>query len=283
MLDSTLESLNFFLTNRVPRALFTRVMGRLSRIENPLFTRMGIAVWQFFDPLNFDEAETMEYRSLQECFTRRLKHGVRPIDFDPAHLVSPCDAVVGAFGAVQNGLLYQIKGAPYGLDELMPAKRQRERFWQGKYITLRLKSSMYHRFHAPCDGRVTGVTYISGDTWNVNPPTLRRIDKLFCKNERAVIEMEVGPDREQIALVPVAAILVASMQLNVLQDTLGLNYQGPEYVDCDTCYRKGDELGYFKQGSTIILFVPEQYEFVAGLQTDEQIKMGQPIMTRPTH
>ena len=164
---------------------------------------------------------------MHDCFTRELKDGARPIDADPAVLVSPCDAIVGACGRIDGTELLQIKGFPYSLPDLLGAPQLVERYTDGTYVTLRLTSSMYHRFHAPHDCRVERVTYISGDTWNVNPIALRRIEKLFCKNERAVIQTRLAVSGDVVTLVPVAAILVASIRLNFLRGTLDLRYRGP--------------------------------------------------------
>ena len=276
------EMLNFLLTNRVPRALLTRIMGRISNIESPMFTRLGIALWQRFDKLDFAEAEADSFSSLQQCFTRKLKPGTRPVDVRHDVLVSPCDAIIGAHGTVENGKLFQIKDAPYRLADLIPRGMLQDRFTHGRYVTLRLKSSMYHRFHAPCDCRVQEIAYISGDTWNVNPPALRRVENLFCKNERAVICLETGFEHESLVMVPVAAILVASMQLHALDQTLDLNHDGPNYLKCDASYNKGDEMGFFKQGSTIILFTTENFKFSEKVKLGNQIRMGQPLLTRVT-
>ena len=99
---------------------------------------------------------------------------------------------------------------------------------------------MYHRFHAPHDCRVEQVTYISGDTWNVNPIALKRVEKLFCKNERAVIADAARRDRRTlVTLVPVAAILVASIRLHFLDVLLHLRYRGPNVIACDAHVRQG--------------------------------------------
>src|SRR5215813_14787054 len=94
------EDLNFLLTNRIPRRLVTRFMGWFSRIEQPLVRDLSIGVWRFFSDLDLSEAKTTQFRSMHDCFTRELKDGARPIDGDPAVLVSPCDAIVGACGTV---------------------------------------------------------------------------------------------------------------------------------------------------------------------------------------
>ena len=130
---------------------------------------------------------------MHDCFTRELKAGARPIDQRPEIMVSPCDAIVGACGAIAGTRLYQAKGFPYTLDDLLCDRDLVETYRNGRYVTLRLTAGMYHRFHAPHDCHVDRVTYVSGDTWNVNPIALKRIERLFCKNERAVIRTTLRP------------------------------------------------------------------------------------------
>ncbi|MEZ5501603.1 MAG: archaetidylserine decarboxylase [Halioglobus sp.] len=274
------EQLNFLLTNRIPRRLATQVMGWLSSVESPRLTRLMVRIWQWFaDDLDLDEAREREFRSLQDCFTRQLREGARPIAVDPDIVVSPCDAIVGMFGDIQGTTAFQAKGFPYDLQDLIPDSGLRDTYRNGRYVTLRLKSSMYHRFHAPLDCRISEVTYISGDTWNVNPIALKRIEKLYCRNERAVIQLDTGRPGSPICLVPVAAILVASIRLHFLDTLLSMHYRGPRTVQCNASFSKGDELGYFQHGSTIILFATPDYAFCQGLRTGERVQMGQPLLS----
>ncbi|MEA2829550.1 MAG: phosphatidylserine decarboxylase, partial [Bradyrhizobium sp.] len=213
------EDLNFLLTNRVPRAALTRFMGWFSKIEHPMIRDLSIACWRLFSDLDLSEARKTSFKSLHDCFTRELKPGSRPTDPDPSILVSPSDGIIGAFGAIAETELFQIKGAPYSLLDLLGDPELVEAHRNGRFLTLRLTSSMYHRFHAPQDCRIEQVDFIHGDTWNVNPIALKRVEKLFCKNERAVIQtrLETG---EALTLVPVAAILVASIRLHFLDVVL---------------------------------------------------------------
>ena len=197
------EDINFLLSNRIPRRLVTRFMGWWSRIEHPWVCRGSIALWRLFSDLDLSEAKSTDFKSLHDCFTRELKAGARPIDTDPAHLISPCDGLVGACGPIARGTMLQAKGFPYSLTELLTDADWAQRYEGGQYVTLRLTSSMYHRFHAPADCRVEQVNYISGDTWNVNPIALKRVPRLFCKNERAVIRCRIASGAP-LTLVPVA-------------------------------------------------------------------------------
>ncbi len=277
------EDLNFLLTNRVPRHALTRFMGWFSRIQSPLLTRWSIRIWRLFTDLDLSDAKQQRFNSLQACFTRELEPGARTVDQDPAVLASPCDAIVGACGVVDQGLVLQAKGFPYRMSELFGRADRCLPFQDGTYVTLRLTSSMYHRFHAPHDGTVEHVSYISGDTWNVNPIALKRVERLFCRNERAVIRLRLEdgtPLGTPMALVPVAAILVASIRLHFLNVLLHIRYGGPTDMPCNTNVSKGQELGWFEHGSTIIVFVPPGFALAPGIASGAEIRMGQALLRR---
>jgi phosphatidylserine decarboxylase len=274
------EDLNFLLTNRIPRAALTRFMGWFSKIENPFVRDASIACWRLFSDLDLSEAKKTEFRSLHDCFTRELRPGLRPVDSDPSVVVSPSDGIVGAHGRIQDTELFQIKGAPYSLLDLLGDPDLVERHRNGRFLTLRLTSSMYHRFHAPYDGRIERVTFVHGDVWNVNPIALKRVERLFCKNERAVIETRL-PTGEALTLVPVAAILVASIRLHFLDLTLNAQSRGPSVFPCDADVRKGDELGWFEHGSTIIVLAPDNFEFAADVMEGARVKAGEALLRKP--
>ncbi|NCT85572.1 MAG: phosphatidylserine decarboxylase [Comamonadaceae bacterium] len=271
------EDLNFLLTNRVPRIALTKAMGRFSRIESRWLTRLSIAVWRLFTPLDLSEARQQQFRSLKDCFTRELKPGARPFDARPDVLCSPSDGIVGACGLVQQGQVYQAKGFPYSTAELFGPTQDASVFEGGRFVTLRLTSAMYHRFHAPANGTVEHVTYLSGDTWNVNPVALKRVERLFCRNERAVLRMTLASGHA-IALVPVAAILVASIRLHFLDVLLHLGRRGAHEMPCSAPHRKGQEMGWFEHGSTLIVFVPRGFELAEGIATGVQIRAGQALL-----
>jgi phosphatidylserine decarboxylase len=274
------EDINFLLTNRIPRRLATRWMGWFSKLENPLVARASIAIWRQFADLDLSDARQQSFKSLHACFTRALKPGARPVDADPEVLTSPCDAIVGACGTVAGTELLQAKGFPYTLHDLLADPALAEAYRGGTYVTLRLTSSMYHRFHAPHDGTVERVTYISGDTWNVNPIALKRVERLFCKNERAVIRTRLG-NGHLVTLVPVAAILVASIRLHFLDVVMNMNYRGAAAIDCDAAFTKGDELGWFEHGSTIIVFAPPGFQLCSEVREGAPIRMGRALMRLP--
>jgi len=275
------EDVNFLLTNRIPRRTLTRFVGWLSRIEQPLVVRSCLALWRLFTDLDLSEARHTQFRSLHDCFTRELKPGARPVDPDPTCIVSPSDGIVGSLGEVRDGLVLQAKGFPYPLADLVGSRELAARFSGGSYVTLRLTSAMYHRFHAPCDCLIERVTYFSGDTWNVNPIALERIARLFCKNERAVLACRTEPGGIPLLIVPVAAILVASIRLHFLDVLLHLKYRGPNVIPCAARLAKGEEMGWFEHGSTIIVLAPRGVRLAPQLTSGERIRMGQPLFMLP--
>jgi phosphatidylserine decarboxylase len=185
---------------------------------------------------------------------------------------------VGAGGLVRQGMALQAKGFEYPLLDLLRDEAACRYYEGGQYLTLRLTSSMYHRFHAPADCRVEQVVYISGDTWNVNPIALKRVEQLFCKNERAVLRCRLDSSGAMLTLVPVAAILVASIRLKFLDVLLHLKYSGPNLIACNAAVRRGEEMGWFEHGSTIIVFAPPGTLLAPGIAEGTRLAMGQAIM-----
>jgi phosphatidylserine decarboxylase len=275
------DELNFLLTNRIPRRLLTRFMGWFSRIEQPLVRDVSLAVWGFFADLDLSEAKQTRFRSMHDCFTRVLKEGARSVEMDPSVVVSPCDAIVGAAGVVRDGQVLQVKGFAYALDDLLGDADHAESFRNGCYVTLRLTSSMYHRFHAPHDCRVESVAHFPGDVWNVNPVTLKRVAGLFCKNERAVIRTRLSRGGHALTLVPVAAILVAGIRLRFLDLPLRSADRSRRMFPCDASLRKGEEMGWFEHGSTIIVFAPEGFQCCDGVTEGTTIRAGQALLRMP--
>lgn len=275
------EDLNFLLTNRIPRRLVTRFMGWFSKVEQPWVRDVSLGVWRLFAELELEDAATTEFKSLHDCFIRGLRPGARPIAPDHDVLVSPCDGIVGASGQIEGEQLIQAKGFPYTLHDLLADEALVRHYRDGCYVTIRLTSSMYHRFHAPHDCRVERVTYISGDTWNTNPIALARVEKLFCKNERAVVRTTLAATGHAITIVPVAAILIASIRLHFLDVLLHLQHKGPNDIACSAQFEKGQEMGWFQHGSTIIVFAPRGFSLCDGVRQGGRIRMGEPLLRLP--
>src|SRR5262245_39104293 len=272
------DGLNFALTNRIPRRLATRLMGWFSKIERPVIRDISIAIWRFFCDVDLSDAKKAKFVSLHDCFIRELRDARRRPDQDPNTLVSPCDAIVGTCGAIAGTVLMQVKGSGYELEELLLDRKLADFYRAGCYVTLRLTAGMYHRFHAPHDCLVEQITHIWGDAWNVNPVALRRVARLYCKNERVVMGTRLQAANHRVTLVPVPAILVAGFRLRfwaLIRDPR--RYSSPP-IQCRLVFRKGQEMGWFEHGSTIIVLAPEGFVVSANVHSGARIRMGEALM-----
>ena len=274
------EDLNFLLTNRLPRRLATRAMGAVSRIEQPLVRDVSIALWRLFCDVDLSDAKETRFPSLHAAFVRELRPGARALDPDPAVLVSPSDAILGAHGTVTAGQVLQVKGSPYRLADLVQDDGLARSHEGCAYATLRLTAGMYHRFHAPAALRVESVRHLWGDTWNVNPIALKRVEALFTRNERGVIRARL-PDGAAMTLVPVAAILVAGLKLGFLPEGRDLRATGGRTLPCAATLVKGAEMGWFEHGSTIVVLAPPGYTLDPALHDGMRLRMGQALLRAP--
>ena len=270
---------NFLITNIIPRRFASHWVGRISRSENRFVCGVSLWLWRRFADLDLADADRTQFRSMHACFTRRLKPGARPIDPDPAVIVSPCDAILGAHGTVSGGMALQVKGMAYALCDLLGEADHAAACDGGSFITLRLTSSMYHRFHAPHDCRIARVRHIFGDRWNVNPPTLSRVSRLFCRNERVVLQGVLTAGETPLTLVAVGAILVSGIRLGFLSLQARARAPISEVYACDAIFAKGEEMGWFEHGSTIIVLLPRGFAVSAGLQEGDRIRLGQRLAT----
>ena len=276
------EDPNFLLTTRLPRRLATRFMGWFSRIEQPLIRDLSISTWRLFCDVDLRDARETRFPSLHAAFVRALRPGARPIAADPALLTSPSDAILGAHGRIEAGRLLQIKGLSYPLADLLGGDVALARAHEGgSYATLRLTAGMYHRFHAPHDLRVESVRHIWGDTWNVNPIALKRVEALFCRNERAVLRLRLAEGGHAVTLVPVAAILVAGLRLGFLPEGLALRETGGRTLPTAARLAKGAEMGRFDHGPTIVVLTPPGFTLCPGLSVGSILRVGEPLMRLP--
>ena len=275
-----IDMLNFLVTNYIPRRLAGRWIGRISRSENGVVCALSLWIWRCFTDLDLADADRTQFRSMHDCFTRRLRPGARPIDPDPAVLTSPCDAIIGAFGTIAGGRVSQVKGMDYTLTDLLDDSHDAATLEGGSFVTLRLTSAMYHRYHAPYDIRVERVRHIFGDSWNVNPPTLRKVARLFCRNERVVIHSTLCATGQPLTLVAVAAILVSGIRLSFLRlETEGRPPIRRSY-DCNATLAKGAEMGWFEHGSTIVLLAPRRSLVAGWLREGDRIRVGERLLRR---
>ena len=225
---------------------------------------------------NLDEIELElgGYRSLGDFFARRLRPGARAVDPAPDAIVSPCDGIVAARGTAVQGALVQAKGRTYQLAELVADAELAGQLTGGAYATIYLSPRDYHRVHAPADARVLGYDYLPGALWPVNPRLAARRDGLLTRNERVVIRMHAGR-LGHVALVMVGASGVGNIRLvpelgasGSATDSATWRAAGePRRVELSgVTVRRGDELGAFRLGSTVVLvFEPGKVELAGDI------------------
>ncbi|HEU0032885.1 MAG TPA: archaetidylserine decarboxylase [Kofleriaceae bacterium] len=222
---------------------------------------------------NLDEAELAlaEYESLGDFFARRLREGSRVIDRAREAIVSPCDGVIAARGTADDGTLVQAKGRSYSLAELVASEALAMRLIGGEYVTIYLSPRDYHRVHTPVDGRIVSYDYLPGLLWPVNPRVAARRDGLLAKNERVVIELNAG-DLGHVAVVMVGAAGVGNIALAHGPSSASFRANGERHrIELDEGVERGDELGAFRLGSTVVLvFEP------GAVQLDELVE-GQAV------
>lgn len=275
------ERINVVVTNGPARRWLTRFIGWLSRRRHPLVVHSSIRILQFFaGDLRLDEARRRDFRTLQDCFTRELKPGARPVCGDGDALVAPCDGELMAAGEVTEGRLIQAKGLTYTLDELVGDAAFARHYAGGVYATLRLRANMYHRFHAPDAGRLRTVHAIAGDVRNVNPAAIKCLPRVYCRNFRAVLPLHIAGLPRSLLVVPVAAVGVASLKIHGLTEPLGSERTGNGPVACDRQLARGDELGYFLQGSTVVVIAPAGVSLAWGAASGQTLRVGRPLMRR---
>jgi phosphatidylserine decarboxylase len=267
----------------LPKNLVSRAMGAFSEIRWPgpiqvLVNRISASLLD----IDADEArrEIDEYRSLNALFTRHLREETRPIRAErPGHLTSPVDGRLAEFGEIDDGRMIQAKGRRYRLSELVDDGRLAGRFEGGKYATLYLSPSDYHRIHAPIDGRVTSVHHIPGHLFPVNPFAVKRVDRLFAINERliSVMETAVGP----VGVVKVGATCVGRITLTPdglpsIQTNQPRQSRRRWDIDDEVELAAGDELGVFNLGSTVILLLgDDSFRFEPALERGDSLRFGE--------
>ena len=245
----------------IPKQALTALAGKLASKEAGSLTTSVIRWFVGRYNVNMAEAanpDIASYKSFNEFFTRPLKEGARPQA--DADFISPVDGAISQFGPIERDQIFQAKGHSYSTTALVGGDRKlAEQFENGSFATLYLSPRDYHRIHMPCDGKLTRMIYVPGELFSVNPTTARGVPGLFARNERVVcvFESEFGP----FVLTLVGATIVGSMATvwhgminpprpGVVREW---RYDGEQAVTL----KKGDEMGRFLLGSTVVMLFPK--------------------------
>lgn len=270
------ESLTIRGLRRLDRNKLSRRFRGLAKVRSKMAVRQFVA--RFDVDMSEAEHPLEHYESVLDLFTRRLAPGARPIDPDPRALVSPVDGAYLVGGHVESGTLLQAKGKAYSLSALLAGPEAAKPFEGGSYITLYLSPRDYHRIHSPADGKITGYTYVPGDLWPVNAHGVAHVDGLFAVNERITSHLETEAFG-RVDVVKVGATNVGHMRL-AYDDGIATNVGGQKierrtYEDPIDVAR-GDELGVFEMGSTVIVVTERRVEFEP-FERDDPVRLGRPL------
>lgn len=253
------DNLFIFLQYLLPHGLTSRMVSRLAESKNNAIKNylINLAIKKF--KINIDEAKETNldnYLSFNDFFIRELKDGVRPLNTDSSTITSPADGVLSEFGNIENGTIIQAKGKSFTTEALI-AKSSQTDFT--KFATIYLSPKDYHRVHMPIDGKLTKMVYIPGKLYSVNKTTTNSIDNLFAKNERLVcyFDTQIG----EVAVIFVGALLVAGIETVWHGKVAPSYYKSVQVWNYDTNkfdikFKKGDTLGWFNFGSTVIVLMP---------------------------
>ncbi|MDO6567876.1 archaetidylserine decarboxylase [Alteromonas sp. 1_MG-2023] len=280
-----LDWLKINLQYITPKHLLSRLVGKLAAAELGGFTTFLIKL--FIKQYNVDMSEALHsdpahYRSFNAFFTRPLKPEVRTIDPREDVLIQAVDGTVSQFGDIEADSIFQAKGHDYSLTSLLGGKPDLAApFKDGKFATIYLAPRDYHRIHMPVEGTLTDMVYVPGELFSVNPLTAQNIPGLFARNERvvALFDTPVG----KMAMVLVGATIVASIETvwaGTVSPPTGKNVQHWSYekdTEASVHLAKGDELGRFKLGSTIVVcFEKDMIDFDA-LAPGQITRLGEPM------
>jgi phosphatidylserine decarboxylase len=231
--------------------------------------------------VNLEQAEITDkysYDSLNAFFTRALKPESRPLDRDDKNWICPVDGTVSQAGTIYDGRIFQAKGRDYSLLELLGEDEiQAEAFKNGKFATLYLSPRDYHRIHMPVDAELKHMTYIPGRLFSVAAYTVKAIPRLFARNERVVCHFETrhGP----MVMVLVGAINVSATETvwHGLVTSPGGKIKRFHYTAGEVRLKRGDEMGRFNLGSTVILITTENFRLNEGIDAGAAVSMGEKI------
>lgn len=260
----------------------SRTAGLLSEVPFPALVMANLvrtycAVYK----VRLDEAVVPPggFRTFNDFFTRRLKPWARTVDPDPEVMTSPCDGRVMSSGTVTRGLALQAKGRPYPLARLLGDESLCARYEGGRHLTLYLSPSDYHRVHFPCDGEVVQCHHLPGRLYSVAPRAVELVDELLCCNERLNTVIKTAFGTVSAVMVGACGVGRISLSYGDMMTNVG-RCTGSTRFDPAVGVLKGDDLGAFNLGSTVVLLLEPGDWDVLCPPVGDPVKMGQPLLRR---
>ncbi|WP_210397558.1 archaetidylserine decarboxylase [Motiliproteus sediminis] len=267
----------------IPQHLLSRLVGQLADSRISWIKNSFIGLFLRLYDIRMEEAKEEDpraYPSFNAFFTRALKADARPVDPNPNHIVCPADGAISELGTLEYGRMLQAKGHSYSVTSLLGGDQDRARpFLNGRFATIYLSPSDYHRVHMPLDGRLREMIYVPGDLFSVNRATVSEVPNLFARNERlvAIFDTAAGP----MAMVLVGAMIVAGIE-TVWAGQVTPKRRSIEHTSylpqpaTPIVLAKGEEMGRFKLGSTVVLlFGDDAMEWLDSYTADAPTRLGE--------
>lgn len=266
-------NLQYFL----PKHILTRAVGLLASSRLGKTTTYAIEHFAKFYNINLDEMEgrISDYQTFNDFFARPLKYNARPIDSDKSSIIFPSDGKISQYGYLHDTFQLQAKNHYFTCEALLGDEKDAQYFKDGNFITVYLSPRDYHRVHMPFDGKLLKMTHIPGELFSVNPLYVRNIPELYARNERVVCLFETSIGK--MAVIMVGAAIVRSISMDwagVVAPSKSGGIHTEIYKDTDLRYNKGEEIGKFFMGSTVIcLFEKNKIEFTK-LNNEQEVQIG---------
>lgn len=277
------DELFALLQRALPQHLLSRGMHALARSrQRPVRNLLIRTVLRSYPQIDMHEALQPDpycYESFNAFFTRELRPGARPVADEPGLAVSPVDGTVSQLGRTDRGRLIQAKGMDYTCDRLLADTAAAERYVGGSFACLYLAPYNYHRIHMPLDGVLRATRYVPGHLYSVNASTARTVPELFARNERVVCDFDT-------ALGPMCMVLVGALFVGSIETVFAGEVNPPpgrrgrvRVVEPGVGRRfaRGEELGRFNMGSTVVVLFGQPAAFVPRVEPGEPVRMGQPL------
>jgi len=278
-----IDKIKIALQYVMPKHAISRLVGKFAAAEAGWFTTQAIKYFIKAYDINMDEAKLKkpsDFATFNDFFTRELEDGARTIDDNPATLCYPVDGCISQQGDIKEGQLIQAKGFNYSLQTLLGGDAQTAApFQNGKFSCIYLAPKDYHRIHMPMDATLREMIYVPGDLFSVNPLTANNVPNLFARNERVVTIFDTA--HGELAMVLVGATIVASIETTwagTITPPAGkdvFKWQYPKEGPGTIKFKKGDEMGRFKLGSTVVsTFAPNMVAFNEAAKSGTVTRLG---------
>ena len=271
------------LQHIIPQHLLSKMMWKLTRCEYKWLLKLILPFFIRQFKVNMQEAKNSDwksYSSFNNFFTRELKEDAREVCSDKKLIASPVDGAISQLGEINNDLIFQAKGHAYSLTQLLGNREDLgETFKDGKFNTIYLSPKDYHRIHMPVDGTLTEMIHVPGELFSVSPTTVENVPALFARNERVIclFDTDAGP----MAMILVGAIFVGSIETvwhGEVTPPSAKEIRNWLYEDEEKSFAKGEEMGRFNMGSTVILLYAEnKMNWAKELKAGQAVRLGEAI------